>query len=196
MAVNLTPNILLLKPTDTELAKNWVQTPNLQAQNNAAFKNNANPTFQSYTPVLRAASVNPSLGAGVATGEFYTWRGWVFGSFKIPFLDPGVSAGTGEYAVSLPTDVDQTFHWVGTSFTSNLGELSIIGEGYAYDSSALTQSGNFVLDVIRVGGVAQVRMAPDVYTTPTKTSRYITNAVPFVPVTGDGYVGNFMYKAA
>lgn len=194
MAVSLTTNISLSKPDKNEVAENWVNTPALQAANNTIITNKTNIALTSYTPNVIATTTPPNFGAGNAVGEYCDVQGFVFGNFIVTFLNPGLSAGSGEYGISLPFVVDNTFHTVGTSLTDITGAPSCVGEGYAYDASNLIASGLFALDVVTIAGVSYLRMVTEIYTTPGKSSRVISSGQIFVPDDGDRFTGNFFYK--
>lgn len=198
MVVNLTPNIGLSKPTATELAENWVNFSNLQGANNSIIIDKMDVNLTSYTPTIIGATSNPNLGAGNIRGEYYDFQGIISGSFVVEFTNPGISVGSGEYGIKLPFTVDNTYHTVGTALPASggnvTGALSVIGEGYAYDSSNATASGEFVLDVVTIAGVSYARMVTAIYTVPAKTSSVISAGQIFVPDDGDKFVGSFIYK--
>lgn len=54
-----------------------------------------------YTPVLTSTGTNPSLGTGVATGQYQVTGKSMTVQFFVPFSTTG-SVGTGNYLVSLP----------------------------------------------------------------------------------------------
>lgn len=197
MAVGQTTYIALNKPDDTELAKNWARLTQLQDDNNTKIENGINVTLTAYTPVLTATTTPPAMGTGTGAGgvgQYQNYNGIIQGSFVCSFVDPGVAAGSGEYAVSLPLVVDPSFHSVGTSFSATPGAFSVVGEGYFLDISTVGTSGSAAMDVVTVAGVSYVRFLTEVFTTPTKTSRFMTNTQPFTVATGDCLSGNFIYK--
>lgn len=196
MGVTTTPNIGLKKPDDTELAEDWVNTPAHQAVNNTAIENNSTITLTSYTPTLLAQTTNPNTGVGALRGEYQNIQGFITGSFIIDFTDPGVAAGSGEYGVSLPFVADGSFHSVGANFNDVPGAFSVIGEGFIMDNSAVATSGFVALDVITKSGVSYARLLTELFTAPAKTSRFMTNTMPFTVATGDCFSGSFFYKKA
>lgn len=201
MAVTNTTYINLAKPDDTELAKNWASNGALHAAaNDLKIENNINLTLVPYTPVLTATTSAPNMGSGVgppaggAIGQYQNLNGFIMGNFSCNFVDPGVAVGSGEYAISLPFVVDNTFHTVGTTFNDSTGSLSCIGEGYICDISAVAASGSVALDVVTVAGVSYARMVTEAFTAPAKTAKVFRDSMPFAVATGDCLNGHFVYK--
>ncbi len=194
MAVSFTSNIGLAKPDETELVRNWVNFDQLQKDNNDQVAAKMNITLQTYNPSIIATTANPSIGSGVASGDYIDCDGIVMGNFRLTFVDPGVAAGTGEYAISMPQVFDSSFLTVGNSLTAAPGTNSVVGHGFLYDNSSVATSGSVALDAVTIGGVSYVRLIPEVYTAPAKTSSLVTNALPFVPATGDTFSGFFIFK--
>lgn len=192
MAVTFTPNIALAKPTNTELALEWVRNTKLQEDNNLIIIDKMDVNLTAYTPVLTAQTTPPNIGTGNIQGEYCDLQGFVFGNFIIEFLDAGITSGTGEYGVSLPFPADGSFHVVGTALNNISGSNSVIGEGYYWDSSAITTSGSLALDVVTVAGVSYVRMATETYT--GKTNAFLANGQPAAVANNDRITGNFFYK--
>lgn len=195
MAVSFTPNIGLAKPDETELAANWARFTDLADDNNVAINAAAALTLTNYVPVLTSSGTAPSIGAGVATGQYQNLNGFILGNACIPFIDPGVSVGTGNYGISLPVLADATFHTINAGIGSALTN-SVIGEGYTWDNSTGNTSGTVAVDIVSSGGVHYGRMIPEAYTTPTKTSKLVSANLPFTAVDQDFFVINFFYKAA
>jgi hypothetical protein len=195
MVVSFTANIGLAKPDETELAANWARFTQLQDDNNDLISANMNIALQTWTPSLIAQTANPNLGVGVAKGDYIDVNGIVMGNFVIPFTDPGVAAGTGEYGISLPQVFDGSFHTVGTALNGAVGGNSVVGNGFLYDSSSVATSGAVAFDAITIGGTTSyLRLITEVFTAPAKTSRLVTNAQPFTPATGDAITGFFIFK--
>lgn len=196
MVVNLTPNIGLAKPDDSELAKNWALATKLAEDNNIIMAAATEITTVSYSPTLNAQITPPSVGAGTRQGQYQDINGFIMGNFVIKFVDPGVSSGNGFYAVSLPVPADGSFHTIGNAFDTGTGSPSVIGEGYVLDISAASTSGTIALDLVTVGGVSYVRLLTEAFTSPAKTSRLFTNGMPYSLATGDAFCGSFFYKKA
>lgn len=79
----------------------------------------------SYTPALTATTTNPTLGSGSSQyGRYCAFGQYVDVEIIIKFGTSGVSAGSGTYLVSLPTNAD------GATIYQN------VGYGYVYDASA------------------------------------------------------------
>lgn len=197
MVVSFTPNIGLAKPDESEVAKNWVTSANLHEDNKVIITNKMTlPAPQSYAGVVIGPTTNPNVGTGSINCEYYEFEGWVFGNFVVIFRDAGISvgSGTGGYGVSLPFQVNSTFHTVGNSLNSTPGLISVVGEGYFADSSAVNTSGTVAIDVVTIGGVSYARLLPETYT--GKTSRFVGPNTPVAVADSDGFGGNFMYKKA
>lgn len=195
MAVTFTPNIGLAKPTESELALLWARTDKLQEDNNLIIMDKSDVNLVSYTPVVAAVTTPFNVGAGSVRGEYQDFQGFVMGSFLVDFTDPGVAAGSGDYAISLPFPVDPVYHIVGTSFNSTVaipGLGHCIGEGYINDASAVNTSGTIALDAVTVAGVSYARMITETYT--GKTNQVVNSAAPFVVATNDRFAGSFFYK--
>jgi hypothetical protein len=194
MVVSFTTNIGLAKPTETELAAEWARFTKLQEDNNLQIIDKMDVNLQTYTPTIKAQTADPALGAGTAKMDYVDIQGIIMGSFIINFVDPGVGTGNGEIGLSLPEEVDNAFHTVGTAFSGVVGPNSVVGNGYIYDSSAVATSGAVALDVVTIASVSYLRMITEVFTAPAKTSRLVTSSQPFAPATGDCYTGFFCYK--
>lgn len=194
MAVNFTSNIALAKPTEAELALNWARIQELQEDNNIIIADQMDIPIVAYTPVLTATTTPPNLGAGSIRGEYQDFLGFVTGSFAIEFLDPGITVGTGEYAVRLPFVIDNAFHIVATSFNATPGQYSVVGEGYTYDDSNVAVSGSLALDVTTVGGFSYIRMLTEAHTVPAKGARFVGANVPTPIANLDKLIGQFFYK--
>lgn len=194
MTVLFTPNIGLATPDENEVAKNWATNTQLADDNNVIIIDQSDINLLTYTPAIAAQTTAPSIGAGTIRGEYQDMLGFVTGSFAIEFLDPGVTVGSGEFAISLPFVVDNVFHSVGTAFNATPGPFSVVGEGYIMDSSVVAQSGHIALDVVTVSGTSYVRMLTEAHTTPVKTSRIVRDSMPFALATGDTFIGSFFYK--
>jgi hypothetical protein len=165
--------------------------------NNQAVINATTFPLTAYTPVITAASSAPSTGSGLnagGRGQYQDFQGFVTGCFIVEFWNPGVAVGSGEYGVSLPFPVDGSFHTVGTNLNDSSGALSIIGEGYVLDISAVATSGSVALDAVTVAGVSYVRMLTEAFTSPAKTARVVRDSMPFALSDGDCVSGQFYYK--
>lgn len=194
MVVVFTPNIGLAKPDETEIAEKWVNIDQLQADNNLIIRDKMDINILSYTPVIKGSTSDPSLGAGSTRGEYCDFQGIIFGSFIIDWFDPGIAVGSGDFAISLPAVIDNTFHTVATAFNGTIGAPSVIGEGYAFDFSNTNASGQLALDACTVAGVSYCRLITEVHTVPAKTNRVVNPTNYFGPANGDRYMGNFIYK--
>jgi hypothetical protein len=70
---------------------------------------NAPMTWTSYTPALTSSGNQPVLGAGsIANGKYVQINKFVYGYFNIAFGTSGITAGTGNYLISLPVPSART----------------------------------------------------------------------------------------
>jgi hypothetical protein len=197
MAVTFTPNIGLAKPTEAELASNWVDGTQLQDDNNQIIIAAMNIPVNSYTPSLAATTTAPTVGTtGSAKGQYQEIQKMIFGVFLIDFSGTSIGAGSGEYGISLPFPADSSFHVVGTTFNGTPGDNSVIGECYFNDNSAADTSGTGCLDVVTVAGVSYMRILTEAHTSPVKTSRMFRDAMPFTLADQDRFTGSFCYLRA
>lgn len=193
--VAFTTNIGLAKPTNSEAAVEWIEGNQYYSDNNVIVTAKVNTILTSYTPTINAQTTPPNIGAGAIRGEYLNQQGFITGNFVVEFVDPGVAGGTGEWGVSLPFVIDNSFHIVATAFNAApAGSFTVIGEGYFFDNSNLNTSGSLALEATTVGGVSYARFI--VENTPTKTSRYLTNNSPSTVGTVDKLTGQFFYKKA
>jgi hypothetical protein len=85
-------------------------------------------TWVPWTPVVTAATTNPNIGAGPASGRYTRIGSLVVASFSIAWKNPGVSPGNGVYQISLPV--------AGQLNAAASGQC--VGFGWLYDSSPVT----------------------------------------------------------
>ncbi len=195
MVVAFTTNIGLAKPSESELASNWARNTELYNDNVDIITSQLALPVASYTPSLVANSVNPNIGTtGTRVGQYQDLNGFIVGNFVVTFNGSGVSAGSGDYGVSLPVLADTVFHFAAPSLNSSAGANTTIGEGYYQDASAVASSGMLALELVTFGGVSYVRFLTQAYS--GKGARAVTEAAPVVPVAGDSIIGNFYYKKA
>jgi hypothetical protein len=96
------------------------------------------PDWPLYTPALTAAVTNPTLGTGsTAAGRFFKDRRHIVGKVKLIFGSSGVTAGSGDYFVSLPTTAKEAY--------------DVVGFGLIFDSS----TGTFYQVVARADATSQ-----------------------------------------
>jgi|ERR1044072_421263 hypothetical protein len=194
MVVNFTPNIGLAKPTEAELSLEWARTSKLQEDNNLIIIDKMDVNLVAYTPVLAAQTTAPTVGTGFTEGEYMDFQGFIMGTFCLEFFDAGITVGSGEYGISLPAVVDNSYHSVGTAFNQNIGQFHCIGEGYIWDNSSVGNSGSVALDAVTVGGVSYARLVTETFV--GKTSRLFRDSMPFALATNDKITGSFLYKKA
>lgn len=194
MAVTFTPNLGLAKPTNSELANNWVKGTKLQEDNNLIIADRTDIGLAYYTPSVIGHLSNPSVGVGATDGQYQDIDGFIMGNFRITFVDPGVAAGSGEYGFSLPFLADGTFHTAQTALNATVGVASCIGEGYYFDASAVATSGIAAVDLVTIGGTSYARLITEAFT--GKTNRVFALANPLTFANGDRVSANFFYKRA
>jgi hypothetical protein len=193
MVVNVTPNINLFKPTESELAENWVSGMSLADGNNFIIEAKATTEITTYTPTFIASTTDPAVGStGSIQGEYYDFQGYIVGSVVIKFNGAGISSGVGSYAISLPAVADGAFHNVGAAIPTVPGTFSCIGEGYVSDASSVATSGSVSVDVITIAGTSYARLNTETYV--GKTTRLFAAGQPFSFAAGDQVSFNFIYK--
>jgi hypothetical protein len=82
-------------------------------------------TWSAWTPAI-TASVNPNTGSGVRIGRFTQAGSLVMANFTISFVDPGASAGSGSYLITLPVPANPNI---------NAGAGQCLGFGWLYDGN-------------------------------------------------------------
>lgn len=196
MVVSFTPNIGLAKPSESEVAENWVNSTKLCEDNNLIIADKMDVNITSYSPTFVCTTTNPNVGAGSIQAEYCEVQGFIWGNFVIRFLDPGISSGTGSggYGLSLPFDADASYHTVDTALTDNPGTASCIGEGHIVDISTVGNTGTIALDIIKTGGVTYARFITETFA--GKTVRFFTPGQPFSFANNDRITGQFFYKKA
>jgi hypothetical protein len=195
MAVTFTPNIGLAKVTESELALDWARGTQLYEDNNTILEDVTDINLITTTPAVIGATTNPNFGAGSVQLEYSRIQGFVFGTFVIAAVDPGVApgTGTGAYGIALPFLADVTFHTVGAALNDVPGVASCIGEGYVLDASSIPFSGALALDIVHIAGVAYLRMITESFS--GKTTAWQGPSTPNAIATGDSFTGTFCYKA-
>jgi hypothetical protein len=195
MAVTFTSNIGLAKPTESELALEWARISELAEDNNAIIEDKTDIVFTSYTPTIIGSTTNPNVGAGSISGEYFEHEGWIWGSFAVLFLTPGISAGsgTGAYGITLPFPADGSFHTVGTSLSDQPGLISCIGEGHIIDNT-VANGGTVALDTVTIAGTGYARLITETFA--GKTAAFVNPANPVVVDTNDRWSASFFYKKA
>jgi hypothetical protein len=195
MAVTLTPNIGLAKPTESEIANNWTNVTKLAEDNNLILMDKLEVDLIPYTPTVVGSTTNPNVGAGAIAGEYCEVQGFIWGSFTVFFLLPGivVGSGAGAYGISLPTALDATFHSVGTTLSDQPGVASCIGEANFIDNT-VALGGTAALDAVAVAGTTYARIILETFV--GKTSAYFTPNMPYTVDTNDRWSGQFFYKKA
>lgn len=91
-----------------------------------------------WTPALTGTTTNPTLGSGgnfTQSGFYYRVGKLVYASATLRFGTAGVSAGSGDYRISLPVAASASLAAAGT-----LGGAAIIGSGIVRDNSAVSAS--------------------------------------------------------
>lgn len=131
------------------------------------------PAWTSWNPALTAASSNPTLGSGSSVAGSYLQMGkFVVASGIIRFGSSGVNAGSGEYYVSLPVNMQ------------NVDQVA--GSGAFYDSS----TGKAYLLVPLRASASTVAMFVD-----NATSYSLSSSNPITPAASDSIRIMLMYEA-
>lgn len=134
--------------------------------------------WDTYTPVLTAATTNPTLGSGSVTNGWYIQIGkTVFGGGRVGFGTSGVVVGSGRYTISLPP------------VAANTSVGLVAGTGILQDASGPT---TFVI-VPRLATSTTFYMYLDNQTTATLGC---SSALPVVPAASDTYDYLLCYQAA
>lgn len=132
--------------------------------------------WTSYTPVLTAATTDPTLGTGsTQEGRYMINSGLVIARFKIRFGSSGAAAGSGEYRVSLPVNASSD---TPTTFT-------LEGFGVLYDWS--------------VGSRRELcgwKYATATYVTGDVKDASIFDNAPWTWANDDYITGTFIYQEA
>lgn len=137
----------------------------------------------SWTPVVTASSVNPTLGTGsVAAGRYAQVGKTVHATAFVQFGTSGVAAGTGTYAFSLPVTID-------TSANRN----GVVGMAYFQDSST-TFTGLGIVLAGASSGTAVIQYQPNNNTTGLATT--LGAAAPWAWAASDTIRFNLTYWAA
>jgi hypothetical protein len=135
--------------------------------------------LQTYTPVLTAATTNPTLGTGSSVaGEFERFGDWVVGAVEIVWGTSGVAAGSGFYEISLPVAMVASGPTAGR----------IIGSGVIFDSSAAGAAAWFLVSVTAVSSTT-CRGVMQGFNPQSGVS-------PVVPAASDQIRITFAYRAA
>lgn len=177
----LDPNTGLYRPGTDILAIATAGTERLRIAADGKISTDGGTSFvgdpTAYTPALTAVTANPNLGTSPIQDGWYVRSGrWIHGWASIEFGTGGsVSAGTGAYRVSLPTNMDTTVQ----------GLRVPIGIAFIRDSSAsANESGQINYQAT---GTCSVKR---------EDGADVTNASPWTWATGDEIHFQFSYIAA
>jgi hypothetical protein len=194
-----TPNLGLLTPAASAIARLWSSDPVTAAdaiaeQNNNVINQVLNLVeLDTYSPSLTATTTNPNLGADGTTAGTYLELpgGFILGYFTIVFSGAGAAAGTGTYLVSLPVALDTTFH------SSSIGGGTvhdILGKFTLRDGSTDLTSMTGIVRRALAAETTLVRLTPEGFS--GKAADEVTSSSPFTWASGDALSGNFVYKAS
>jgi hypothetical protein len=137
--------------------------------------------WTSYTPILTATTTNPTLGAGsVATGSYARVQNLIVYKYFVQFGTSGVSAGTGNYKISLPVPalaITQFYDINNGSgaFFDNSGNVIYYAHAWIADVNNLSP-----LHQLSFNGAIQ----------------NISATAPVVPAASDALSGLVIYRAA
>jgi hypothetical protein len=137
--------------------------------------------WTSYTPVLTAATTNPTLGTGSSsTGSYARIQDLIIYRFAITFGTSGVAAGSGVYRVSLPVTASATtsFYEIGNGQTSFYDSSLVV----IYFANAWLPNTTYleILYQQTFNGLLS----------------NVTNAAPVIPAANDAISGLIIYQAA
>ena len=151
----------------------WVIVGNIDQSPYAAWT--------SYTPVLTAATTNPTLGTGSTQSGYYSQIGkFVFYRFYIAFGTSGTNAGSGSYRISLPVNAATT----GGAGPTTLGSLFI------FDSSTSNAYTGLM------GNVSNATYLSDIYYAQGAALAAVSHNTPFAWAASDQIRGFIVYEAA
>lgn len=133
-------------------------------------------TYGTYVPVLTAATTNPTLGTGGSiVGRYYEDGEHVEGHILVTFGTSGVSAGSGTYYLSPPTNIDTTH------------AFAVVGQFYLYDSSA----GNIVTGILARNSTSTMSLFQT-----HASAAAIGSASPWTWAANDLLIVHFSYEKA
>lgn len=141
--------------------KTWAPGRLLSTDLNTAVRDNFRhiaAAWDSYTPALTAATTNPSLGStGMATGRYLQVGKTVKWSVLIQAGGTGISAGSGEYLISLPVTPRAVFSAIGHGWIYNTGGwLTFVVDGGSSPARMISSSGLISNTVGGLSGGGQV----------------------------------------
>ena len=143
---------------------------------------NAPMAWTSYTPALSSSGTQPVLGTGSsATGKYVQINKFVFGYFNIQFGTSGITAGTGNYFVSLPVASSRT--------TGNFWEYNV-GTGTFGDTSTANDY------MVKFNFNNSTTLIAYYWATFNGQLSAIGAAAPVAIATQDRFSGFFAYEAA
>lgn len=138
-------------------------------------------SWTSYTPVLTAATTNPTLGSGSVVSGRYTRIGKLVAyRFYIAFGTSGVNAGSGSYRISLP---------VSSTTTGGAGVLTM-GSLFVYDSSTTNAYTGLM------GNTSNATYLSDIYYAQGGALAALSNSTPWTWAASDQIRGFIIYEAA
>jgi hypothetical protein len=143
---------------------------------------NAPMAWTSYTPALTSSGTQPVLGTGsVATGKYVQINKFVYGYFNLQFGTAGITAGTGNYFISLPVASART--------TGNFWEYNL-GTGSFNDNSSANDF------MVKFNFASATTMAAYYWSAFNSTLAGLGAAAPVAIATQDRFSGFFAYEAA
>lgn len=135
----------------------------------------------SWTPELKAATTNPTLGVGaiqIATAQRF--GSWLIGNVKIRFGTSGTNAGSGNYYIELPNGLE-------ADVTGQAG-LFAIGSGYVRNDGTASNNKDILAEVI-VANPSRIQ-----FRNYNSTSQTVTSGAPFAWAANDYLEFNFQVK--
>lgn len=159
MGTTVTTNLGLIKPDLDEKIKEDLPTFDGWAAQNGVNCDILDGLFRkntgTYSLNFRASSVNPTLGAGGFTEGKYIrlWPKMVIVHYRINTGGAGFLAGTGDYRIDLPFDMDPDL------VASDGGRTLPIGKAIFNDASAVLTSSVFLALYDPVGFFIEFELA-------------------------------------
>jgi hypothetical protein len=130
-------------------------------------------TQGTYDPVLTATTTNPNLGAdGESSGAWQRSGHLITGWAQFFFSGTGVSAGSGNYQISLPFTADVSF----LNPSTTVGAASVIGNGVCRAGTDPTGNSRQVQVVLSSAGLVRMNQLDGVGGQVTHNSPFTWNA--------------------
>ena len=142
----------------------------------AAQLNTLGAAVATYTPALTAATTSPTLGSGSAVTGQYGQLNWLAAVwFDITFGTSGTAAGSGEYRVSLPVNIEP-----------GAATGMVLGSGTIWDNDVSS---------LRLVTFEMVSGQPGVVKIAVEADTSATSSAPWTWAASDRITGQVLYPA-